>query len=72
MRDAKALRDLPDVAVAYRAGRVGSCQVDRIGRLHANPRVSNKVAAQDPLLVKAATQLSFREFDLKVSVGAPR
>lgn len=67
MRDAKALRDLPGVAVAYREGRVGSCQVDRIGRLHANPRVSAKVPAQDERLVKAAAHLSFREFDLKLS-----
>ncbi len=67
MRAAKALRDLPGVASAYRAGTVGSCQVDRVGRLHANPRVSAKVGAQDAALVKAACQLSYREFDLKVS-----
>ncbi|MBX3286901.1 MAG: DUF222 domain-containing protein [Actinobacteria bacterium] len=67
MADAKALRDLPEVAAAYRAGRIGSDQVDRIGRMHANPRVSGKVGGQDRNLVQAALHLSYREFDLKVS-----
>jgi hypothetical protein len=67
MADAKALRDLSEVAEAYRAGRIGSDQVDRIGRLHANPRVSAKVGAQDRNLLQAALHLSYREFDLKVS-----
>ncbi|MEZ5180087.1 MAG: DUF222 domain-containing protein [Acidimicrobiales bacterium] len=67
MADAKALRDLPEVAAAYRAGRIGSDQVDRIGRLHANPRVSGKVGGQDRNLVQASLHLSYREFDLKVS-----
>ncbi len=36
---AKALRHLPTVRAAFAAGRIGACQVERIARAHANPRV---------------------------------
>jgi hypothetical protein len=36
---ARALRDLPAVREAFRFGEIGSDQVDRIARAHANARV---------------------------------
>ena len=34
----RMLRDLPAVGSAWRAGTVGTCQVDRIARAHGNAR----------------------------------
>ena len=46
-RAAKALRHLPEVRSAFRAGRIGGCQVDRIARVHANPRVRDALEANE-------------------------
>ena len=43
-RVAKALRDLPAVRDAYRRGEVGTCQVRRLARAHANTRVRDRIA----------------------------
>ncbi|HWJ63983.1 MAG TPA: DUF222 domain-containing protein [Acidimicrobiales bacterium] len=44
---ARVARDLPEVAAAFRAGRIGRCQVDRIARTHANPRVRHLLVEVD-------------------------
>jgi hypothetical protein len=59
----RALRDLPAVAAAFRAGRLGGCQVDRIARVHANPRVRELLIGVDADLAVVASRLPYREFD---------
>ncbi|MFN8019368.1 MAG: hypothetical protein U0P45_14780 [Acidimicrobiales bacterium] len=41
------LAGMPAVAAGFRAGRIGVCQVDRIARVHANPRVREQLEAVD-------------------------
>lgn len=55
-RCARALRELPEVAAARRAGRIGACQAERISRTWANPRV----------------RAAFRELDAEVAAYAAR
>jgi hypothetical protein len=62
-RSARALDDLPSVAAAFAAGRVGSSQVDRIARVHANARVRPKLVEIDAHLATAAERLSYEELD---------
>lgn len=63
-RSARALRDLPAVAEALAAGRVGACQVERIARTHANPRVREAFVGLDADLAVAASRATHRELDL--------
>jgi hypothetical protein len=62
-RAQRALRDLLAVAAAFRAGRLGACQVDRIARVHANPRVRDLLVDIDADLAVVAARLPYREFD---------
>lgn len=66
-RAARTLRDLPEVAAAFAAGEIGSCQVACIGRAHANPRVREQLCRQDAALATAARRLPYRHFDRLVS-----
>ena len=60
---ARVARDLPEVAAAFRAGRIGRCQVDRIARTHANPRVRHLLVEVDGHVAVLAARLPYREFD---------
>ena len=62
-KSAAALRDLPAVAAGLASGEVGACQVDRIARTHANPRVRAELVGIDADLAVIAAQLPYREFD---------
>jgi hypothetical protein len=64
---ARALRDLPAVREAFRFGQVGSDQVDRIARAHANVRVRGHLGDQDGALVAHARASSYRAFDATVT-----
>ncbi|MGI8754435.1 MAG: DUF222 domain-containing protein [Acidimicrobiales bacterium] len=64
---AKALRDLPEVTARFRAGRIGSCQVQRIARAHANKRVRRALLRKDRTLAVLAERTSYRDFDAKVT-----
>ncbi|MEO9220745.1 MAG: HNH endonuclease signature motif containing protein [Mycobacteriaceae bacterium] len=64
---ARALRDLPAVAEAFRAGRIGSCQVERIARVHANERVRCALVDNEGSFAREAAMVSFRLFDLMVT-----
>ncbi len=66
-RAARALRDLPETKAALAAGEVGVCQVDRIARAHANPRVRAAFCAQDVAVARAAAATSYRAFDAEVT-----
>ena len=62
-KTAKMLDDLPLVREAFRAGTVGTCQVRRIARLHANRRVRDRIADSEPQIVEAAKTKSYKAFD---------
>ena len=64
---ARVLRDLPQVAAGVRAGRIGSCQADRIARTHANPRIRHLLAEIDGHVAVLAARLPYREFDQLLS-----
>ena len=64
---AKALRDLPTVAAAFAAGRIGACQVERIARTHANPRIRTEVVANDDALATHAEAQTYTAFHQMVS-----
>ena len=36
---AKTLRVMPEVRSAFSSGRIGRCQVERVAKAHANPRI---------------------------------
>ncbi len=66
-RVAKALRDLPVLAAAWRAGEVGSDQVARIARVHANVRVRRQLIAAEEVFLRRAQADDYRAFDLWVT-----
>jgi hypothetical protein len=65
-RCAKALRSLPAVRGAFAQGRIGSCQVERIARAHANPRVRSAVEANEASFAAEARSQAYRVFDRMV------
>lgn len=66
-RACRMLRDLEQLGAAWRAGSVGSCQVDRIARAHANPRARAWFVANEALVLEAAQTMGYRIFDLQVT-----
>ncbi len=62
----RMLNDLPQVAAAVEAGRVGVDHAQLLGRVHANPRVRDAMAEAESWLVTQATGLPYREFELVV------
>lgn len=64
---ARVVRDLPEVAAAFRSGRIGRCQVDRIARTHANPRVRHLLEEVDGHLAVLAERLSYQDFDQQLT-----
>ncbi len=64
---AKALRDLPALREAYRRGEVGTCQVRRLARAHANRRVRHRLPDSEARFVQKAAQQSYKAFDHTVT-----
>jgi hypothetical protein len=62
-RTASALRDLPRTKQAFRAGQVGTCQVRRLARVHANPRVRDRLHRSEERLLGFATGEDYKFFD---------
>ncbi len=62
-KTARALRDLPETRAAFRAGQVGTCQVRRLARAHANPRVRDRLPEFEGPLLRIATGESYKTFD---------
>jgi len=60
---ARALRDLPATREAYRAGAIGTDQVRRMARVHANARVRDRLPQSEQRFVTAATGGSYKSFD---------
>ncbi len=55
---ARTLRDLPEVRSAFRAGRIGSCHLDRIARAHRE-----RLCGEDAALARLASRSPYRSFD---------
>ncbi|WP_426574119.1 DUF222 domain-containing protein [Aquihabitans sp. McL0605] len=62
----RMLRDLPAVAAAFRTGRIGLPQLDRIARLHGNARVRAALIEVDAHIAELAARLPYPEFDAKL------
>jgi hypothetical protein len=52
----------PAVFEAWRVGRIGRAQVDRLARLHANPRVRDRLPEFMPMLTEYAEQMEHDDF----------
>jgi len=63
---ARALRDLPEVAAALRAGLIGLDHVQVLARVQANPRIKGKVPARQEKFLRWACEESFDDFKAKV------
>lgn len=63
----RALRVLPGVAAAFDAGLVSTCMVNKLGRVHANPRVCDFMADADDWFTEHALNDTFEFFNLVVS-----
>jgi len=63
---ARALRDLPEIAAALQAGRIGLDHVQVIAQVHANPRITSHVPDEQDRFLRWADTESFNEFKLKV------
>ena len=66
-RVANALRDLPALAAKWAAGEVGSDQVARIARVHANVRVRRQLIEAEAVFIARARADDYRSFDLWVT-----
>jgi hypothetical protein len=67
-RAVRARRDLPAVAEAFAAGKIGACHLDRIARAHANARVRDELRGQDETLVRLAGRSeSYVAFDATIT-----
>ncbi len=60
----RALRDLPEIAHAYRSGQIGTCQVRLISKVWSNPRVRAALPLCEQEFLFAATNLEFPDLDL--------
>ena len=66
VRAARGLREMPEVAAALRSGRIGFDHVQVLVRVHANPRIKDKVPARQEKFLRWASEESFDDFKLKV------
>ena len=66
-RAARTLAEMPAVREAVAAGRVGRCQIDRIARVFANPRVRTAFVALDAQVAMLAALLDYPEFDERLT-----
>lgn len=62
-RSMRALRDLPHVAAAMRAGEIGAPQVERIASTWSNPRVREAFCALDREVAELAARVPFDRLD---------
>ncbi|MCU1371078.1 MAG: hypothetical protein JWO77_2272 [Ilumatobacteraceae bacterium] len=66
-RSVRVMRDLPVVAAGHAEGRIGTPQVERIGRVVANPRVADQLIEVDAQIARAAAMLPYPDFDAAMS-----
>ena len=63
----KALRALPQVAVAFHGGRISTSMVNKLGRVYANPRVRDLMAEADGWFLSHCLNDTYEFFDLVIS-----
>jgi hypothetical protein len=66
-RARRMLAGMPAVRAGLVAGRIGSCQIDRIALVFVNPRVSEKFVALDAQVTILAATLPYLEFDRRLT-----
>jgi hypothetical protein len=64
---ASVMAALGDVAAAYRRGTVGTSQIRRLAKTYSNPRVRHFMPACESVLLEAAMEMEYIEFDLFIS-----
>ena len=62
-RISRAMRDLPVLAHAFRAGEIGVDQMDLIARIHRNARVRSMLVDAQTWFLQLATGTPFRRFE---------
>ena len=65
-RVSRMMRDLPELADAYRDGRIGVDQMHLLGRVHANARVRPFMVDAQDWFLRIAGRLSFKDFETEV------
>ena len=65
-RVSKMMRDLPELADAFRAGTIGVDQMNLLGRVHRNARVRPHMADAQDWFLAIARRLSFKQFETEV------
>ena len=63
----RVLRLLPGVAAAYNEGLISTCMVNKLGRVHSNPRVRDFMADADDWFTQHALNDTYEFFNLVVS-----
>lgn len=63
----RVLRVLPFVAAAYNDGLISTCMINRLGRLHANPRVCDLMPDADTWFTEHAIEDTYEFFNLVVT-----
>jgi hypothetical protein len=66
-RARRMLAEMPAVAAGLRSGAIGICQIDRISRVYANPRVRTEFVALDGQVAVLAAALDYVEFDRRLT-----
>ena len=66
-RARRMFADMPAVKLAMASGKIGSCQVDRIGRVYVNPRVQAEFVKIDVQVAQLAAVLPYLELDRRLT-----
>jgi hypothetical protein len=66
-RARRMLAEMPAVRAGLVAGRVGSCQIDRVALVFVNPRVCAKFVALDAQVAILAATLPYLEFERRLA-----
>lgn len=66
-KNMRMLRGLPAVAAAFNAGLISTSQVNRLGRVYANPRVRDLMVDADTWFAQHALDDTYEFFDLVVT-----
>lgn len=65
-RVGRLMRDLPELAAAFRAGTVGVDQMNLLGRIHRNSRVRGFMVDAQDWFLRGAQAWSYRRFETEV------
>ena len=66
-RARRMFAEMPKVKAALRSGRIGSCQIDLIARVYANPRVRKAFVEIDEQVARLAAVLDYVELNRRLT-----